>query len=105
MELAKLKAPILLNYAQCRLLAHDYYDVIDHCNEVLMLEPNNVKALYRRAKAHFGAWNPQESRRDFLRAARLDPRLQASVTNELKAIESVQNQRDLEDKHRLQGLF
>lgn len=103
--MAKLKVPVLLNYAQCRLLAQDYYAVIEHCNDVLHLEPDNVKALFRRAKAHFGAWNPKEARDDFLRAAELDNTLQAAVHKELKAIEKIQQERDIEDKKRLQALF
>ncbi|XP_037820608.1 AH receptor-interacting protein [Lucilia sericata] len=104
-DLAKLKVPVLLNYAQCRLLAQDYYAVIEHCNDVLQLDPDNVKALFRRAKAHVGAWNPQEARDDFLRAAKLDSSLQTTVHKELKAIDRIQHERDLEDKKRLQALF
>ncbi|XP_061402912.1 AH receptor-interacting protein [Musca vetustissima] len=105
LELAKHKVPLLLNYAQCKLLAKDYYAVIEHCTEVLQLDPDNVKALYRRAKAHFGAWNPKEAREDFQRAAELDPSLQMAVQKELKAIDKTQHERDLEDKKRLQSLF
>lgn len=105
LELAKHKVPLLLNYAQCRLLAQDYYSVIEHCTEVLQLDPDNVKALFRRAKAHYGAWNPQEAREDFQRAAELDPTLQSAVNKELKAIDKTQHERDIEDKKRLQSLF
>ncbi|XP_075155896.1 AH receptor-interacting protein [Haematobia irritans] len=105
LELAKHKVPVLLNYAQCRLLAQDYYAVIEHCTEVLKLDPQNVKALFRRAKAHFGAWNPNEARDDFQQALELDPSLQTAVNKELKAIERTQHERDLEDKRRLQALF
>lgn len=104
-DLAKLKVPVLLNYAQCRLLAQDFYAVIEHCNEILQLDPKNVKALFRRAKAHVGAWSPQEARDDFLQAAELDTSLKAVIQKELKAIERLQHQRDLEDKKRLQALF
>lgn len=97
--------PLLLNYAQCRLLAKDYYAVIEHCNEVLKLDKDNVKAIFRRAKAHFGAWNLIEARADFKRAAELDKTLQATVAKELKAIEEEQRLRDVEDKLKLQKLF
>ena len=103
--MAKLKVPVLLNYAQCRLLAQDYYAVIEHCNEILQMDPNNVKALFRRAKAHVGAWSPQEARDDFLRAAELDTSLNAAIQKELKTINRLQHERDLEDKKRLQALF
>lgn len=34
-ELEKQKIPILLNFAQCKLLEGDYYAVIEHCNSVI----------------------------------------------------------------------
>lgn len=105
LSLAKQKIPVLLNYAQCRLLDNDYYAVIEHCNEVLQLEPNNVKALYRRGKAHAGAWNPDEACQDFQRAAELNPALQNSVRKELQSIAEVKRQRNQQDRLHLQKLF
>uniref|UniRef100_W8B8P9 AH receptor-interacting protein n=1 Tax=Ceratitis capitata TaxID=7213 RepID=W8B8P9_CERCA len=105
LALAAIKVPLLLNYAQCRLLDSDYYAVIEHCTEVLDLDKNNVKALYRRAKAHAGAWNPVDARNDFLKVAELDPALKAAVNKELLAIDAEQRKRNAEDKQRLQKLF
>lgn len=100
-----MKVPLLLNYSQCRLLDSDYYAVIEHCNEVLNFDPNNVKALFRRGKAHFGAWNPNEARCDFRRALELDTSLKTVVTKELNAIDDEQKLRDAQDKIKLQKLF
>ncbi|XP_067639556.1 AH receptor-interacting protein [Eurosta solidaginis] len=105
LALAAIKIPLLLNYAQCRLLERDYYAVIEHCTEVLGLDKNNVKALFRRAKAHAGAWNPIEARNDFNKAAELDAGLKAVVNKELQYIDAEQRARDAEDKKRLQKLF
>ena len=33
---------------------------------------DNVKALYRRARAHVGAWNPEQAKNDFKKVAELD---------------------------------
>lgn len=104
-ELANIKVPLLLNYAQCRLIAGDYYAVIEHCNEVLTLDPRNVKALFRRAKAHAGAWNPAQARRDFLDALSLDASLKTTVARELKAIEEQQHERNVQDRIHMQKLF
>lgn len=71
-QLCDVKMPLLLNYAQCKLLAGDFYAVIAHCTEVLKHQPDNVKALFRRAKAHRGAWNPAEARADFERWEYMD---------------------------------
>ena len=103
--MAKIKVPLLLNYAQCRLLDKDYYAVIEHCNEVLRLDANNVKAFYRRAKAHAGAWNPEEARRDFQNAVDLDADLKTAVVKEFKALDEEQRLRDIQDKIKLQKLF
>lgn len=104
-ELAELKVPLLLNYAQCRLLAEDYYAVIQHCNEVLTLDANNVKAVFRRGKAHLGAWNPDEARKDFQRSVELDPSLKTAAARELKALEEEQKKRDAEQRIMMQKLF
>lgn len=37
-ELNAMKLPLLLNYAQCKLLLEDYYAVIEHCSSVLEFE-------------------------------------------------------------------
>ncbi|BFG01513.1 AH receptor-interacting protein [Drosophila madeirensis] len=105
MELAAIKTPLLLNYAQCRLIAGDFYAVIEHCNEVLNLDPQNVKALFRRAKAHAGAWNPMQARRDFIDALALDSSLKSTVAKELKSIEEQQQARNVQDRIHMQKLF
>lgn len=40
LELIKMKMPLLLNFAQCKLIKKDYYAVIEHCTEVLKHEPS-----------------------------------------------------------------
>ncbi|EDW00327.1 AH receptor-interacting protein [Drosophila grimshawi] len=105
LELAAIKTPLLLNYAQCRLIAGDYYAVIEHCNEVLNLDPHNVKALFRRAKAHAGAWNPRQARCDFVDALELDKTLKSTVARELKSIDEQEQQRNIQDRINMQKLF
>jgi len=72
---------------------------------MLLLFSDNVKALYRRAKANLGAWNPVEAKQDFERVAQLDSSLTAAVKKELLNIERLQKERDLEDKQKLQAMF
>lgn len=116
----------MLNYAQCKLLVNDFYPVIEHCSEVLEIDPgiifahpsvswiifipsssllDNVKALFRRARAHAGAWNPREAKQDFLKVAELDKGLEATCKNEIKKIEALERQKDKEDKDKLKNLF
>lgn len=97
--------PILLNFAQCRLLEKDYYTVIEHCTEVLKHDPENVKALYRRAKAHVGAWNPEEAKADYNKCATLDKTLSAAIQKELTALNEEIRLHDIEDKLKYQKIF
>ncbi|RLN89018.1 hypothetical protein BBJ28_00014937 [Nothophytophthora sp. Chile5] len=47
-----LKLKLLLNFAACRLKTLHLDDAIHHANQALQLDPDNVKALYRRAQAY-----------------------------------------------------
>ncbi len=44
--------PVHLNLAFCFLQVEDWESVIYYCNKVLELNPENVKAIYRRCKAY-----------------------------------------------------
>ncbi|XP_017775835.1 PREDICTED: AH receptor-interacting protein [Nicrophorus vespilloides] len=99
------KLPILLNYALCKLFEGDFYTVIEHCTTVLESEPDNVKALYRRAKAHVGAWNPDLARRDFNRVIELDTKLISTVKKELNLLDEMIKTKNTEDKNKLKRLF
>ncbi|XP_047504017.1 AH receptor-interacting protein [Pieris napi] len=103
--LNNLKLPILLNYAQCKLLKDDYYAVLEHCNTVLEHDKDNVKALYRRGRAHVGAWNPEEAERDFLRVKELCPTLAAGINKELDNIRSLKKEKAEKDRDALRKIF
>lgn len=104
-DLQDKKVPLLLNFAQCKLLLGEFYPVIEHTTTVLKRQPDNVKALFRRAKANVGAWNPDEAKQDFERVMELDPTLTNSVKKELKHLSELQKQKDLQDKEKLKGMF
>ena len=40
-----MKVPFLLNYAQCKLYAQEYYEVIEHTSEVLKRHPGELHSL------------------------------------------------------------
>jgi len=104
-DLLEMKIPLLLNFSQCKLIAKDYYPVIEHCSEVLEHYPDNVKALFRRAKGHVGVWNPQEAKADFERVAVLDPSLATTCEKEIRAVEELEKKKNEEDKKKLTKLF
>lgn len=72
-----------------------------HCFKFL----DNVKALFRRGRAHLGAWNPEEAKEDFRKVLTLDPSLTNVVQKELQKLEECIKQRNEQDKAKLQKLF
>lgn len=64
-----------------------------------------MKALFRRAKAHVGAWNPMEAKRDFMKVLELDSTLTTIVKKELDNLEEDIKLKDKEDKQKLKNLF
>ncbi|XP_055339763.1 AH receptor-interacting protein-like [Paramacrobiotus metropolitanus] len=105
MKLDKMMIPLLLNYTQCQLILGHYNEAIQHTTTVIEKDPVNVKAWYRRAKAHAMAWNPKEAREDFAKAAQLDPALKNAIDKDLRELDNVQKIRDVEDKERMKKLF
>ena len=47
LELRIQKVPLLLNYSQCKLLMNEFYPVIEHCSEVLEIDPGKIKLNYK----------------------------------------------------------
>lgn len=105
LELIKTKLPLLLNYSQCMLLKKDYYAVIEYCTEVLSHEPSNVKALYRRAKAHVGAWNPDDAKKDYQKCLELDKSLKTKIARELDDLNEQIRVNELNNKLKFQKMF
>ncbi|OXU26679.1 hypothetical protein TSAR_012577 [Trichomalopsis sarcophagae] len=105
LNLNSMKLPLLLNYAQCKLLNKEYYAVIEHCTTVLKSDPDNVKALYRRGKAHIGAWNENEAIADLTRAAELDKSLQSAVNKELQSFALAVKERNKVQSKKLANMF
>lgn len=201
MQLDQQITPLLLNYCQCKLVAQEYYEVLDHCSSILnkydgehwalgrhvgggsgkrpaaghkteplpsppfgapRAQPNtphpgmavgpivpvrsewcheglvwkalsyqkaepvagrsphlmllcafcllappadNVKAYFKRGKAHAAVWNAQEAQADFAKVLELDPALAPVVSRELRILEARIRQKDEEDKARFRGIF
>ncbi|XP_044156220.1 AH receptor-interacting protein [Bufo gargarizans] len=97
--------PLLLNFCQCKLLEGDYYPVLEHCSSILNKYSDNVKALFKRGRAHAAVWNTLEAEQDFSRAVELDPSLAPLVAKELKKLEERINEKEQEDKARFRGIF
>ncbi|XP_061642678.1 aryl-hydrocarbon-interacting protein-like 1 isoform X2 [Phyllopteryx taeniolatus] len=85
-NLARMIVPLELNYCQCMLELHEYYEVIEHTDELLDKHKDCVKGYYKRAKAHVAVWNEKEARQDFNMVAHLDATLASLVHRELRAL-------------------
>lgn len=94
LSLNKMKIPLLLNFAQCKLMKKEYYSVIEHCTTVLKSEPDNVKALYRRGKAYIGTWDEDKASKDLKKVAELDTSLQNVINKELQAFSAAIKEKD-----------
>uniref|UniRef100_A0A670ZY49 AIP/AIPL N-terminal FKBP-type PPIase domain-containing protein n=1 Tax=Pseudonaja textilis TaxID=8673 RepID=A0A670ZY49_PSETE len=105
LKLENLVTPLVLNYCQCLLELGEYYEVLEHTTEILQKHNENVKAYFKRAKAHAAVWNEKEARADFLKAAQLDPSLAAAVRKELKTLGERMRSKHVEDRKRYRDLF
>ncbi|KAK1195956.1 AIP protein, partial [Pygoscelis papua] len=104
-ELDQKITPLLLNYCQCKLQCEEYYEVLDHCSSILNKYEDNVKAYFKRGKAHAAVWNVAEAQADFAKVLALDPSLRPVVSKELRSLEARLREKDAEDKIRFKGIF
>ncbi|TUM96408.1 AH receptor-interacting protein [Bagarius yarrelli] len=79
--------PLMLNFCQCKLMLGQYYEVLEHCSSILNKYEDNVKAYFKRGKAHAAVWNEAEARADFQKVLELDSSLAPAVSKEIQAME------------------
>lgn len=70
-----------------------------------LIPTDNMKAYFKRAKAHAAVWNEIEARADFAKVVELDPSLGPSVAKELRAMEERIRSKEKEEKGRYKSLF
>nr|XP_046262987.1 aryl-hydrocarbon-interacting protein-like 1 [Scatophagus argus] len=99
-NLGRMIVPLELNYCQCMLELEEYYEVIEHTNELLEKHKDCVKGYYKRAKAHAAVWNEKEARRDFNMVAHLDVTLASLVSRELRALSDRMREKYWEEKEK-----
>merc|ERR1719411_721035 len=104
-NLIEQKTPLLLNYAQCKLFLGDFRSAIGPCDEVLNIEPKNVKALFRRGKAHVRLLSSEEATKDFEAVMKLDKKLTNACKKEIEKLEVLEKKKYKEDKENMDKLF
>jgi len=99
-----LKIPCYLNIAACKLKIGDYLDVIKNCDDVIKVQPDNVKALFRKGQALniLDVWD--EAKQLLSRALELDPQ-NTDVKKELALLKQKRQQQDQKDRKVFSGLF
>ena len=88
-----LKKSCLSNLAVCQLNLKLYDYVVKNCSKVLSMEPNHVKALFRRGKSYMYMGDNESARKDLERAKELDKN-NRSVIELLKELTS----REIQEK-------
>lgn len=68
-----LKVTCNLNNAACKLKLKDYKEAVKLTTKVLEVEPQNVKALYRRGQAYVETLDLDLAEWDYKKALELDP--------------------------------
>ena len=99
-----LRIVLLLNLAACQLKLEQYGNARENCTKVLELEPDNVKALYRRAQALSSSKDFDRARTDFLRAKQLEPNNRI-IVEQLQSMEARAREQNTRFKDALKSMF
>ncbi|XP_043691429.1 peptidyl-prolyl cis-trans isomerase FKBP42 [Telopea speciosissima] len=93
-----------LNMAACLIKLKRHEEVIGQCNNVLVEDENNVKALFRRGKARAELGQTDAAREDFLKARKLAPQDKA-IVKELRLLAEHDNALYQKQKEIYKGIF
>ncbi|NWU97443.1 PPID isomerase, partial [Upupa epops] len=96
---AKLKPVALtcvLNIGACKLKLSDWQGAIDSCSEALKIDPENTKALYRRAQGWQGIKDLEEALADLKKAHEIAPEDKAIQAETLRIKQKIKAQKEKE---------
>lgn len=99
-----VRLALFLNTAQCALKLNDPAKTITQCTSALKLEPDNVKALYRRGAAYKARAEYELAREDFLHLLHCDAQ-NATARAELRAVEEQIRAQRAKEKRVFGNLF
>lgn len=72
-DIDALTAILYNNIASCQLKSYNYGDVINLCNKVLSLEPNNMKAVGKRGRGYMGIKDFERAEKDIVKFLEYEP--------------------------------
>lgn len=104
-KINETKLPILFNFSLCKFHLNEFYSCIEHTTSILEYQPSNVKAMYRRAKAHASVGNLDEARADFKKCQEIDPGLAKDIAAQLSYVDQLEMKYKREQKEKLSKMF
>lgn len=109
-----VKVMLYLNLAACQLKTKNFRASIDNCTKVhrlrlftdkaLILEPKNVKALYRRGQTFFVNGDYEKAKEDLEAAAKLAPN-SMDIKKELEQLRKMIQENRSKEKKMFGNLF
>jgi len=103
-EIKTLSVAVFLNMAACHLKVNNAERALDDCNNAINLEPNNVKALFRRGQAYLLQRDTDRAREDLEKALKLSPTDKA-IQQELRKLKDMEKQQLAKQKKAFAGIF
>jgi len=76
---AQVKRSCCLNLASCYLKTSQHDLVVEECGSVIYMEPNNLKALYRRGQAYASLGSNSMAESDLSAAQRVNPKVRSAL--------------------------
>ncbi|XP_030376870.1 FK506-binding protein 59 [Scaptodrosophila lebanonensis] len=97
-EAKKLKVATHSNIALCHQKNNDHFEAKQECNEVLALDSNNVKALYRRGQCNLTINELEDALEDFQKVIQLEPSNKAAANQVVICKQKIKETKDKEKK-------
>lgn len=97
-ELKKILISLYLNSAACKLKLNDNQGAHEDCSEVLLLDNDNVKAMYRKAQSNIAMKDYDEAKTTLIQANKLDPTNKAVTGDLAKVKKLIADQKEKERK-------
>lgn len=107
LEIAKFKANLYNNLASCYSKEKIFETVIELCNKVLVMEENNVKALYKRGVAYTETRDFEKAKNDLTKVLELDAdnKNNKTVKEKLQLVHSEIGQQEAEFSSMVKKMF
>lgn len=94
----KLMTQCYLNLGAAYLKQDKYEHVVENCTKALIIEPQNIKGLFRRGQAYTKQHKYTEAKKDLQAALKLEPQNKAVVTQVRTVDELIRKEKDLYKK-------